>query len=386
MPARSSSSRLASLAAGTDFAAWTRAIAGASGRRGAALYSPLRAALTGRTHGPELAPLVELMGPELVAARLRAPRAAPHPLIQPLVRGMLHIHNSLTGRKEAVQADRARRGPHVRVRHHRVRLLPHRTRPHADRVRRRAPAPALDPATTSRSSATSPTSTTRSSSARSENGEPIAALDRSASSARYEEDCARARRAARRPRAAGRPSTFRRSIEMVRAADRARERVRGRERRRLLLGRELRALRQALGQDARRSARRRARRDRREQARSARLRAVEGGEARRARRGNRPGARAGPAGTSSARRCRWRCSARISTSTAAAWTSSSRITRTRSRRPARPAVRSSCNVWMHNGFVRVDDEKMSKSLGNFFTVREVLDDGPRSRRSSGISC
>jgi cysteinyl-tRNA synthetase len=31
------------------------------------------------------------------------------------------------------------------------------------------------------------------------------------------------------------------------------------------------------------------------------------------------------------------------------------------------------NVWMHNGFVRVDDEKMSKSLGNFFTVREVME-------------
>jgi cysteinyl-tRNA synthetase len=30
------------------------------------------------------------------------------------------------------------------------------------------------------------------------------------------------------------------------------------------------------------------------------------------------------------------------------------------------------NLWMHNGFVRVDNEKMSKSLGNFFTVREVL--------------
>src|ERR1700723_277449 len=30
------------------------------------------------------------------------------------------------------------------------------------------------------------------------------------------------------------------------------------------------------------------------------------------------------------------------------------------------------HVWMHNGFVRVNDEKMSKSLGNFFTVREVL--------------
>lgn len=30
------------------------------------------------------------------------------------------------------------------------------------------------------------------------------------------------------------------------------------------------------------------------------------------------------------------------------------------------------NYWMHNGFVRIDDEKMSKSLGNFFTIREVL--------------
>ncbi|MGQ9724975.1 MAG: cysteine--tRNA ligase [Tepidimonas sp.] len=29
-------------------------------------------------------------------------------------------------------------------------------------------------------------------------------------------------------------------------------------------------------------------------------------------------------------------------------------------------------IWMHNGFVRVDNEKMSKSLGNFFTIREVL--------------
>ena len=31
------------------------------------------------------------------------------------------------------------------------------------------------------------------------------------------------------------------------------------------------------------------------------------------------------------------------------------------------------NVWMHNGFVRVDQEKMSKSLGNFFTIREVTE-------------
>lgn len=30
------------------------------------------------------------------------------------------------------------------------------------------------------------------------------------------------------------------------------------------------------------------------------------------------------------------------------------------------------NYWIHNGFVRVDNEKMSKSLGNFFTIREIL--------------
>jgi cysteinyl-tRNA synthetase len=30
------------------------------------------------------------------------------------------------------------------------------------------------------------------------------------------------------------------------------------------------------------------------------------------------------------------------------------------------------NYWLHNGFVRVNEEKMSKSLGNFFTVREIL--------------
>ncbi len=33
------------------------------------------------------------------------------------------------------------------------------------------------------------------------------------------------------------------------------------------------------------------------------------------------------------------------------------------------------SLWMHNGFVNVDDEKMSKSLGNFFRIRDVLDSG-----------
>jgi cysteinyl-tRNA synthetase len=34
------------------------------------------------------------------------------------------------------------------------------------------------------------------------------------------------------------------------------------------------------------------------------------------------------------------------------------------------------NVWMHNGFLQVEGEKMSKSLGNFITIRDVLNDWP----------
>src|SRR5215475_13783125 len=34
------------------------------------------------------------------------------------------------------------------------------------------------------------------------------------------------------------------------------------------------------------------------------------------------------------------------------------------------------NVWMHNGFLQLESEKMSKSLGNFFTIREMLTDWP----------
>jgi glutamyl-tRNA synthetase len=58
-----------------DFKAWARAVGTATARKGAALFMPLRAALTGTTHGPELAPLVALMGAERVAARLDAARA-----------------------------------------------------------------------------------------------------------------------------------------------------------------------------------------------------------------------------------------------------------------------------------------------------------------------
>ncbi len=36
------------------------------------------------------------------------------------------------------------------------------------------------------------------------------------------------------------------------------------------------------------------------------------------------------------------------------------------------SAESFCRCWMHHGFVEIDDEKMSKSLGNFFTIREVI--------------
>jgi glutamyl-tRNA synthetase len=55
-----------------DFKAWTRAVSAATARKGAALFMPLRAALTGCTHGPELAPLVTLMGEGRVVERLAA--------------------------------------------------------------------------------------------------------------------------------------------------------------------------------------------------------------------------------------------------------------------------------------------------------------------------
>lgn len=35
-------------------------------------------------------------------------------------------------------------------------------------------------------------------------------------------------------------------------------------------------------------------------------------------------------------------------------------------------IQSHVKYWLHNGFIRVDNEKMSKSLGNFFTIRDVL--------------
>ena len=39
-------------------------------------------------------------------------------------------------------------------------------------------------------------------------------------------------------------------------------------------------------------------------------------------------------------------------------------------------TRAMANYWMHNGFVQIEDTKMSKSLGNFVTIRDLLTDWP----------
>jgi cysteinyl-tRNA synthetase len=147
--------------------------------------------------------------------------------------------------------------------------------------------------------------------------------------------------------------------------------ARTRGRRRQLRGAQVRRLRQAVGQVARRAARRRARGRGRRQATTRwtsccgrRPSPTSPADAKWAA----PTAPAARAGTSNARPWAARCWASASTSTAAAWTCSSRTTRTRSRRARAPAAASFVNVWMHNGFLNVDNEKMSKSLGNFFTI------------------
>jgi glutamyl-tRNA synthetase len=50
--------------------AWTKALAAATERKGKALFQPLRLALTGREHGPEMKNLLPLIGPARAKARL----------------------------------------------------------------------------------------------------------------------------------------------------------------------------------------------------------------------------------------------------------------------------------------------------------------------------
>jgi glutamyl-tRNA synthetase len=60
----------AAATSGNDLKAITAAVRTATARKGAELYMPLRAALTGRAHGPELAPLLKAMPPGQAHARL----------------------------------------------------------------------------------------------------------------------------------------------------------------------------------------------------------------------------------------------------------------------------------------------------------------------------
>jgi glutamyl/glutaminyl-tRNA synthetase len=57
---------------GSDLKALTRAVSQVTGRKGPGLFMPLRAALTGETHGPELGPLLRLMPAQIVKKRLGA--------------------------------------------------------------------------------------------------------------------------------------------------------------------------------------------------------------------------------------------------------------------------------------------------------------------------
>jgi cysteinyl-tRNA synthetase len=147
----------------------------------------------------------------------------------------------------------------------------------------------------------------------------------------------------------------------------------GRQRRRELRRAQVSRLRQAVGQVAGRAAGRRARGGGRRQARSAGLRAVEVRQAQRARRRQvgQP-LRPGPAGLAH----------RVLGHELRAAGRHLRHPRRRADlqfphheneiAQSEGATGQPLARWMHNGFVNVDNEKMSKSLGNFFTIRDVL--------------
>ncbi len=59
----------------STWGAWTAALKSETGRKGRALFHPLRLALTGHEHGPELKALLPLIGPDRAAARLRGEAA-----------------------------------------------------------------------------------------------------------------------------------------------------------------------------------------------------------------------------------------------------------------------------------------------------------------------
>ena len=216
----------------------------------------------------------------------------------------LRLHDTLTAKLTPLVPRTPGEVGRLHLRPDDVRRRPRRARPRGHRAGRAGAPPARPGARASPTCATSPTWTTRSSSA------PSARACRRWSSRPawrklYQEDvravgCADARRASRKVSRA-----HRRDRRAHRGAHRPRRRLRGddaeRRARRLLRRPRLPRLRQALQAQRRRAARRRPRRGLRRQARPPRLRAVEGLRSARPGAGTAPGARAGPAGTSSAR-------------------------------------------------------------------------------------
>ena len=80
------------------------------------------------------------------------------------------------------------------------------------------------------------------------------------------------------------------------------------------------------------------------------------------------------------RRRRW---AFRSTSMAVASTWCSRTTRTKWRRACAPVTSGYANYWMHNGFLNMDDEKMSKSVGNVSLVHDLVTQWPPEALCAG---
>ena len=145
-------------------------------------------------------------------------------------------------------------------------------------------------------------------------------------------------------------------------------------RRRQFRGAALSGLRQAVGQVARRTAGRRARGRARRQGGPARLRALEGRQARRTRGGQWPSAY-GPG------RPGWHieCSAMSCALLGEPFDIHGGGMDLQFPHHENEIAQSEgasggtfVNTWMHNGFLNIDNEKMSKSLGNFFTIQDVL--------------
>ena len=266
-------------------------------------------------------------------------------------------------REAGFQAARSDQRAHVCMRADGLRLRPYRQCAAGDRVRRAVPAAA---AHLRREHVTLRPQHHRrrrqDQRARAEES-GLPSTTRSARTATTDRQLSRRRRRARLPaadRRAARHRAYRRDAYADRPAGRVRQRL-CRRRQCAVFGAVRFRLRPAVQAPARRNDRRRARRGRALQKDPRDF--VRGSRRSRA---NRPGRhppvsrrRAGPAGTSNARRCRGNISARCSTFTAAASISSFRTTRTKSPNRAAPSTRRSmANDWMHNGFLQVEGEKM----------------------------